>query len=134
MERILVIINSRKLNTRSIEFACSIARLTNSPLTGLIVENIFFEHVPSTEAAQISSHNMAVQSISGKDRIITADTDQSIELFKEICEQREVAYDLYLDKGEPIQKIIFESRFADLMIIDPEISFYDREEDLPSHF
>ena len=41
---------------------------------------------------------------------------------------------MIVDKGEPIQEIVFESRFADLMVIDPEISFYNRDEPLPSHF
>lgn len=130
MEKILLVINARNPDVFSIDFACRIAHIAQTKLTGLFIENLYFEHVPVSvdEPSYFASTHKTAKAT------VAVDTDQSIRLFKEECLRKGIKPEIYVDKGEPIQEIVFESRFSDLLIIDPEISFYNREEPLPSHF
>ena len=134
MEKILLVINAHKPNVKAISFACGIARDAGSRLTGVFVENVYFEYIPSSLQAIYDEHTVNGFGNALKEPDLVLDTDLSIRIFKEQCEKGNVIYEIYEDKGEPIQEIIFESRFSDLLIIDPAINFQDREEDVPSHF
>lgn len=130
MDKILLVINANKPDIFSIDFACRVANLVKAKLTGLFVENLYFDYIPINGiggGSYFSTVNPATATV-------VSDTDQSIRLFKEECLRKGINADVTVDKGEPIQEIIFESRFADLLIIDPEINFYNRDEPLPSHF
>lgn len=130
MEKILVVINAHQPDIESIEFACHMASLAKSKLTGLFIENLYFDRTPA--GIDGPSYFKTVREISKG--VITTDTDQTIKIFKEECNRNVIASEVYTDKGEPMQEAIYESRFADLLIVDPSISFYDRQEQLPSHF
>ena len=127
MEKILLIINANRPDIASIDFACRIAAFAQSGLTGLFIENLFFEQTTKALAATQMSQ---VHETAG----VRTDTDQAVRIFSEECERKGISSDVYIDTGEPVQEVIFESRFADLLIVDPDISFYGREEIVPSHF
>lgn len=131
MEKILLVINARSPDVFSIDFACQIANLAQTKLTGLFIENAYFEYIP-VDAIEGPSYFTTVSKVTNT--TVTVDTDQSIRLFNEECLRKGIKPEVYVDKGEPIQEIIFESRFADLLIINPEASFYNKEESLPSPF
>lgn len=130
MEKILLVINAHKPDPASIEFACSIASYAGSKLTGLFIENLYFEYIPTSGVEKPSYLKKGEDS--GKVTVAT-DTEQSVKLFKEQCRTRKIAPEVYIDQGEPIQEITFESRFADLLIMDPGLSFHGQEDQLPSH-
>jgi nucleotide-binding universal stress UspA family protein len=134
MEKILLVINAHKPDVQAIRFACGIAKDARSKLTGVFVENVYVEYVPSSikPVYEINSPINSVKSLA--EREVITDTSLSMRIFREQCEKNKVSNEIYQDKGEPIQEIIFESRFSDLLIIDPAISFQDRDESLPSHF
>lgn len=131
MEKILLVVNAQKPDVFSIDFACRIANLTQAKLTGLFIENIHVNY-SLPDALEDDSYFTTLNKTANAR--VTVDTDQSIRLFKEECLRKGIKAEVYVDKGEPIQEIIFESRFADLLIIHPEVSFYNRDEPLPSHF
>ena len=131
MEKILLVINARQPDIISIDFACRIANLARTKLTGLFIENLYFEHIPVGGIDGESYFATVNKTANGT---TTVDTDQSIRLFKEECLRKGIQPEIYFNQGEPIQEILFESRFADLLIIHPETSFYNRKESLPSHF
>ena len=131
MERFLLIIDARKPDVRSIEFACRIAMYAQTKLTGIFIENLFFNYIPAMEE-EYPSYFETVKKRAGV--TITGDTETAIALFKQECHRNGINPGIYVDKGEPAREIIFESRFADLLIIDPHISFSGRREELPSSF
>ncbi|HEU4634195.1 MAG TPA: universal stress protein [Flavisolibacter sp.] len=128
MEKILLVINAHKPDSESIKFASYIASLVQSKLTGLFVENVYWDYV-SNEADQLFSSKKKKNEAA----TVTTDTEQAIEIFEKQCRTRKVEPEVYIDRGEPVQEIIFESRFADLLIIDPGLSFYGKVDQLPSH-
>jgi len=128
MERILLVLNAQQPDISSIDFACCIATLRNTKLTGLFIEKSYLELIPADIDGP--SYFEAIKKI---DNIaVITDTDQSVRLFKDECKLRGINPEICIDQGEPLQEISFESRFADILIIDPGISFYKRDEPLPS--
>lgn len=131
MEKILLVINARRPDTASFDFACRIASVTGSKLTGLFIENLFYSDPPATY--DVENYFDTVEP-KGDDTLVATDTEQAVRLFVQECALHNVPALTYIDKGEPIQEVLYESRFADLLIIDPKINFYRADEQLPSHF
>jgi len=128
MEKILVAINANQINTNVLNFACFIAKLTHSKLTGVFLEN-------NEEPAIIPEESLHIP----HDEFIDAASraglwNDNIRLFKETCENRGANCTVHLDEGVPVADIIKESRFADLLIVDPEMSLGDKQEAVPTGF
>jgi hypothetical protein len=131
MEKILVILNANKPDTHLIDFGIKVASMAESKLTGLFIENLYFEYIPANDIEPASFFETMPEKVKP---IVATDTDQAIRIFKDECLSKRIASEVYVIKGEPIQEVIYESRFADLLIVDPEMSFYETEEELPTHF
>lgn len=126
MEKILVAIDANQINTHVLDFACFIAKLTHSKLTGIFLESDEKTMVPVEESLHIPH-----------DELIEAGSrvrlwDDNIRLFKETCENRGTNCSVHLDQGVPVADIIKESRFADLLIVDPDMSFREKKETVPT--
>ena len=132
MEKILLVLNAHKPDIASIDFACRMSVLAQTRLAGLFIENLHTEYIPSGRYDGPYFYDTTLQANSAE--TITADRDQAIRIFKDECRKHDVQPDVYVDQGDPAWEVIRESRFADLLIVDPEMSFYDGVENLPSHF
>ena len=131
MQTMLLVINARQPQLSTVEFACRLAALTHSKLTGLFVENLYTrEDRPSVTEG---SYFKAVAE-KGVDTTVATDADQAVTLFLRECAIHQVPTTVLVNKGEPIQEVLRESRYADLLIVEPGINFYGDEEQLPSHF
>ena len=134
MEKILLAVDATKPDIKVIDFACYIAAVTGSKITGVFLENLG------------SAKNMNQLVFSGQtDEMITPDTnsvieeiekccEENIKRFRESCESRDVRWDVHRDRSVPAEEMIEESRFADLIIIDSETSFGGRYEGAPTNF
>ena len=129
MEKVLLLLNSHLPDSASIQFGSYIASLTCSKLTAVFVENLYTEYIPVpgfTGPAYIG----VSQSPSKKQ--VRMDTEQAVRHFKDQCAKEGVEADVIIDIGEPIRQIAAESRYADLLLFNPRIKFYE-EENFPSH-
>lgn len=135
MEKILLAVNASQLNTQSLEFACYVARLTRSKLTGVFLENLQGDDAPALKSVYGMPY---VETIVATD--IPANKtkmklcEENIRVFEEACKSRCVDYAIHRDRGVPVEEIIIESRFADLLIVDSETSFRERQEKIPTGF
>ena len=135
MEKILLALDAQNISTPAIEFACYLARLTNSRLTGIFLEDVLSDERPAFQGF----HTVAeMQSFAAVAPELTASreagTEQNIKLFKQSCECRGITAHVHRDRGIPVQEIIEESRFADLLVVDAETSFARRKESIPAKF
>jgi nucleotide-binding universal stress UspA family protein len=117
MEKILLALDALNLNTNTIDFGCYIARLTHSRLTGIFLEGLKEER-PVFVATEEG----------------TATVETNIHRFREACVCRETLSLVHRDRGVPLSEIIAESRFADLIIIDPETAFNRKDALFPGRF
>jgi hypothetical protein len=122
MEKILLALDAGKPNMGSIDFACYLCRLTRSRLTGVFLEDILYRD------------RVAMQTMHGESEPSAGGDADTINAFKMACENREVQTLVHRDRGVPESEIVEESRFADLVIVDPETSFTRGNETLPGHF
>lgn len=129
MEKILVAIDTNQLNTNMLDFACYLAKLTNSKLIGIFLEDQEAAKAPVTE--WVSEGGSAV--LPGTKEQIDQ-YDKSIHLFTEVCRKKQTNCSIHFDQGLPITGIIKESRFADLLIVDPEMSLRSKKEGTPTAF
>jgi hypothetical protein len=95
MEKILLAMDGYKQNTYAIDFACYLAKLTHSRLTG-----VFLEGTPEGGEPGI---------------------------------QRQEEPEL-MRQEEPEGDILLESRFSDLIVVDPETSFRHADKAFPGRF
>jgi nucleotide-binding universal stress UspA family protein len=130
MKKILLVINAQKPGSEALNFAVKIAASTPAKLAAIIIENIYFEYIPPI-GLEAPSYYATVLPVT---HTVTADKEQVIHLIEEACKTKGVSCEVITDNGDPIEQIVFESRFADLLVIDPQVTIIEGEEQLPSHF
>src|SRR5438874_1181771 len=124
MEKILLANNALQIDPHTLDFACYIANLTHSKLTGFFLENkqeevpvmktlYGFPYVESIVATDYPEHTAKKKSC-----------EENMRLFSEACTNRGARCEaVHCNKNHPAKKIITESRFADLVIVHAETSF-----------
>jgi len=135
MEKILLAINVTQFNMNVVDFACFLANLTSSKLTGIFLEDLQEDQIPARKSFMGNPYIETVvaddiqENKKRKERC-----EQHIRLFENACKNRGVSYAIHRDPGIPEDEIVNESRFADLLIVDAEMSFEDRKDTTPSRF
>ena len=123
MEKILLAMDGYKQNTYAIDFACYLAKLTHSRLTG-----VFLEGTP--EGGEPGFQRQEEPEPMRQEEPVL----QHVHRFREACLCREVPARVHRDRGVPIADILLESRFSDLIVVDPETSFRQVDKAFPGRF
>ncbi len=127
MEKIILALNSNQLNYSVVEFAYYTAKLTGSKLTGIFMEAPVYEPVTESEEIQDNSGKLN-KPVLIKAKQVTLDTEKGMHYFKEACTKEKVRYEVFQSEGSSAEDVIFESRFADLLIIDVETAVGNNNE------
>lgn len=127
MKKIVLAINVDCYNPRSIDFACYMARLTKSRLTGLLITEAEYVQAPLVPAMEENSQF--------PDRAFdNSRVDAVSHAFANACANRGVQHSVEWEKTNDEDPIIRETRFADLLIIDPQLSPGEEATATPSNF
>jgi hypothetical protein len=129
MEKILVAIDASQVNTNTLDFACYMAKLTNSKLIGIFLEDGEAAKAPVTEFVSERASGMLPGTKEQANQY-----DKNIHLFTDVCRKKQTNCSIHFDQGLPVTGIIKESRFADLLIVDPEMSLRSKKEGAPTAF
>jgi nucleotide-binding universal stress UspA family protein len=123
MEKILLAMQGSGQNTYAIDFACYLAKLTGSRLTGVFLEGEEEDRAQSEAGAALrAAEPVTVADYLEEGR--PADPGlRHVDRFR-----------VHRDRGVPLGAILRESRFTDLIVIDPETSFLRLEREFPGHF
>src|SRR6266496_4454250 len=116
MEKILLAIDAIKPDIKALDFACYMASLTHSKITGIFLENLvslensekIFPGVPYEQPVAAENYSVIEQKESC--------CEENINRFNEACERRGVKHAIHRDRGVPAREMIEESRFADIII------------------
>jgi nucleotide-binding universal stress UspA family protein len=117
MEKILLALDAMNINTHAIDFGCYIAKLTHSRLTGVFLEGLGEERP------------MVLVDVEGQHQV-----EGNIRHFREACVCRDTLSLVHRDRAVPLDEILAESRFADLLIVDPEMAFNRKDTVVRGHF
>jgi len=135
MKNILLIINPENLVESDIEFGCYLAKLSQSRLTGVFLENLPLVQIPTrkTVLGMPYVETMVATDLPDyeKKRIQIED---SISIFRNICSNKKVDSYIHVDKAMAVKEIINDSRFADFMIVNANTSFDGKSENVPTSF
>jgi nucleotide-binding universal stress UspA family protein len=134
MEKILLAIDVENIDIPAIEFACYVATLSRSKLTGVFIGNEPGKTLAKNGAYDLSSADGAVVR-SQRVAITKPSLDENIRLFEELCANRSVRSELmHMDCRQAAGEMIAESRFADLIILKANFCFNKRPAASPSQF
>lgn len=111
MIKITLAINPFAPSKHALDFAAFLARLTDSPVTAAMLEN--------KDLVQLQEDALPGRGSEQPDLII----DQTIHWFKEAASSREVGCKIHRDRSMPFEELIAESRFSDVLVVHPAISF-----------
>ncbi|MCQ6958754.1 universal stress protein [Mucilaginibacter aquariorum] len=121
MKKLMLAIEAERPDAQSLEFGIYLAQLTGSPLTG-----IFLEDLPgSSPGVKFAYGSVYVESInSGKQPELTYKekvAEENIRKFKAVCEAQGVKYQVHRDQNVPLDDLLSESRYADIIIAGPAL-------------
>lgn len=133
MEKILLALDRRVINMNVVDFACYLARLTRSELTVILLQNEEPETTGAKDMDQLR-HEAEGESAVLERKQTKKTTEDNLLLFESACQNRGIRIRIHQNEGEPISEIISESRFADMLVVDPEMSLGSRREAVPTHF
>src|ERR1700692_2367127 len=100
MQKILLAIDAQNINSSSIDFACFLANMTRSKLTGVFLENILSEEMSELVNASSRDNDIRAADVRNKK------TDENIHFFHEACEKRGVTANIHRKRGEPTKEMI----------------------------
>jgi hypothetical protein len=127
--------DAANLNMKAIDFACYLARLTHSRLTGVFLEGLVNGEGRSGEDEEGGAWDSDADNPDVVPATIpSALTESSIRIFREACLCRDTLSGIHRDRGVPLSEILAETRFADLLIVDPETSFTKSDRHIPGRF
>ncbi|MEO8413204.1 MAG: hypothetical protein ABI472_06070 [Ginsengibacter sp.] len=135
MRKILLGVDAVNPDMDALDFACYLARLTKSKVTGVFLENLVAAEIPVVKQMQgIVSIDWQVDEKSPGNAIKMGLVEKNISFFKEACLRRSVTGRVHRDKGVPANELIEESRFADVIVVNSDTSFNKRYEGAPTEF
>lgn len=136
MEKILLALDATNMDTQALDFACYLSALTRSKVTAVFLGNLVTEDNLVLHDMQYNNLHSGLQSDKGSGYIIERNETirNNIAIFKEACERRSTRHTVHINSGDPAKEMIRESRYADLLVIDPETSFRKKFEGTPTAF
>lgn len=135
MENILLVIDGARMERPMIDFSCYLAKLTKSRLRAIFIEILdaegesekfeIFGSVGSTTVLPRELHErQKVQQVCASNE----------EFFAETCIANGIDFTIRSQYHDWVELLLHESRFADLMVINPQTSFSERQVSVPSNF
>jgi hypothetical protein len=131
MKKILLAIDADRVDTEVIHFACNIATIMHSTLTGYFLADLPDEE-PVANMAFVAKYN---ETVSTHCLPTAAEKKQFayIQQFERTCAVRGIRCQVLNNtKRNAAAAILEESRFADLVILQPTLSFEMKPEEAPT--
>jgi len=131
MEKILFITDGLNLDQDALEFTCYLAGFSRSTVTGIFLENVLGNVKPILEKITSGGfQGFEKRAYETKKEIIASNRNS----FLETCRRNTVRCNIHNDIGIPTSEVITESRYADLAVVSPNLSFDSKEDTAPSRF
>lgn len=131
--KLILPISIKDQDISTIDFACFYAKLTKSTLTGVFIEQLEYEEIYASNDMASKKFKTLIKSTDlPENEAVRLQCDACITHFKEACVSRETLHKIHRDRGTPVSKLIMETRFADLMILNPSFDPDHRSSSSPS--
>jgi hypothetical protein len=122
MKNLLLAVGDKTINTVTMDFACYLARLTKSSLTGIFPKTIAHKERLVTALSEDSLH----MPMSGNDEGGAEDSaKERISRFEDACTSRNIVPDLHTPISNSWDDLIEATRYADAVIIDSDFTLHE---------
>jgi nucleotide-binding universal stress UspA family protein len=115
MKKILVAFDSSAFSESALEYAFHFAPKEESLIVGVFVEDLSYVGYATLFGDDYFTFNPTL--IERMEEEAEGKIGESMKRFEEICRQRQINYKVHLDKGVPVNELVRESLFADLIVI-----------------
>ena len=133
MENIIVILDASKLKPQLVDFSCFLAGLGHAKLTAYFIERVIGDDRPKQKLLFALPYVDTITSSDLEENKRNAlRYSENEKEFYESCTNRGITVQVMRNRQTTLEQLITESRFADLVVLDPEISFGDTEESVLS--
>lgn len=132
MKKILAVFDGTRYSEGASKYAIEMAKATNSMLVGAFILDLRYLNL--TYAYAWDQPFIDYTGIENEQKEELEKIDLNIRLFKRACEEKGVHHKIHLDKGVPLQEVLKESVFADVLIVDAHTGFFSLGENNPSPF
>jgi nucleotide-binding universal stress UspA family protein len=130
--KILAAFDGVKYSEGASKYAIEIAKLTDSMLVGVFIQDM--RYINFTYAYAWEQPFIDMSSIEESQKAERGKIELNIKLFHRACEEKGIKHKVHLDKGVPLQELMHESAFSDMIIIDSHTSFFTIGNNSPSPF
>ncbi|HVZ56821.1 MAG TPA: universal stress protein [Chitinophagaceae bacterium] len=135
MEKIVIAVNAVNPSRNALEMGCFLARLTRSRVKVLFLENeVVEEHMVLKQEQGMHYVDWEVDKTSTQYQARARLIEENLRQVRGAACNREVSLDLRRAPGVPAREVAGESRYADLVVVDPETSFHKSAELPPTEF
>ncbi|MDH7460547.1 universal stress protein [Chitinophagaceae bacterium 26-R-25] len=135
MENILLVIDGARMDRAMVDFSCYLAKLTRSRLRALFMEHLSIEGESEKFEifGSVSSTMVLPRELHEKQKILQV-CESNEKLFAETCISNGIDFSIRSQYHNWIELLVEETRFADVMVINPQTSFSDKVANIPSNF
>jgi len=135
MQNILLVLDGTEPNSNATDFACFIASLTHSNLHAIFIQNIKGEDQPALKNLFALPYVETITARDFPENKQHEDARTELEkIFTTTCMNRGINQRISYNRKAEVREVLTESRFADLIILDPQTSFSKSDDGTPSGF
>ncbi len=134
MEKIMIAMDNGLIHENTVRFACYLAKLTNSGLTGIFLEDMVISDTVFVQesAGQVTIRESVILDDPSDD--MDEQLEENMDVFDVITRQEGVEAVMDLEEGIPAVELLDKTRFADLLVLDARTSFSAYYEGAPTRF
>lgn len=133
MKKIVQVFDAQHFTPEALAFSASIAHHAGSTLIGLFIQDTSFINDPGMNLIAGQFYVEEIVLTTEEKQKIQTNTDASIAAFLDGCKQYNIEGNAMVLQGTPSEILKTESRFCDMMIVSPLLSF-DGEQAVPTVF
>lgn len=135
MRNILLAIDAVSPDNAAIAYACSLAALTQSKISAVLLENFIAEEKPrGRQMHGLMFVDWDIDAGSPEHKAKLSLIEKNIDSLKAECSQKNVRFHIIKKKGSPLTELLAETRFADILLVGRSMSFSNHHPDIPSGF
>ncbi|RPE08075.1 universal stress protein [Chitinophaga lutea] len=134
MKKILFLADAQKFNAGTLDFASFLCRLQQSSLTGVFVESTGQDPHYAVLHQDIVYGGVMVGIETPVEQLKEERIRKNIAFFENSCINRGLAFETRSISAHALEQVLLESRYADLILIDPAMCFDDISSTSPNTF
>ncbi|SHF40065.1 universal stress protein [Pedobacter caeni] len=130
MKNFIAVFDGYKMSESTLNYATWLCKDSGALLTGVFLDAFFYHNY---NLGKVLKHEAdpdeVIEVLEEKDR---QQRDLAVFHFEKVCKEAGIRYAVHRDESVPVQELIYESMFADLIIINEHETF-SRSHELMSH-